>query len=130
VNSGFSRFWGVVATLGLTISALIFIFATIDGSREAANPQLPMAGLILVTIMYILLIRSPVGKAIARMLDGGGATDQRTAERLAQLESHQAEWLNDQERMIELEERLDFAERILAERRDAARLPDVGSTAS
>lgn len=50
-------------------------------------------------------------------------TGEVQAERLGELEARVAELEEGQARMLELEERLDFAERILARQRDAVRLP-------
>ncbi|MGH7583010.1 MAG: hypothetical protein ACREL5_07295 [Gemmatimonadales bacterium] len=122
MSRSFSRFWGVVLTLGLTISGLIFAFAIVDDNH--GNPQdLAIASLVVMGAFYVLMIRGPVGKAIARMLEGGGQ-DEQTAARLAQIEAQQADLIADSQHMLDLEERLDFAERILAERQDPMRLPD------
>jgi len=124
VSRSFSRFGGVVLTLGLTISGLIFAFAIVDDNH--GNPQdLAIASLVVMGAFYVFMIRGPVGKAIARMLDGSGQDEQLSA-RLAQLEAQQADLIADSQHVLEIEERLDFAERILAERHDAMKLPDAG----
>ncbi len=78
--------------------------------------------LMIVSAAAVLILRGPLGKAIARRLEGTSAPEQLTgaglagiAERIADLEQRDA-------RVAELEERLDFAERLLAQR-DAERLP-------
>jgi Tfp pilus assembly protein PilO len=69
-----------------------------------------------VTLGTVLILRGPVGKALARRLEGGSAPSEARAqaleERVARLEAMQ-------DRLVELEERLDFAERLLAARREA-----------
>jgi ubiquinone biosynthesis protein UbiJ len=66
-----------------------------------------------------LILRGPVGKAIARRLEGQQLPEGQSPEiagRLAQVDelSH---------RVAELEERLDFAERLLARGREPHQLP-------
>ena len=63
-----------------------------------------------------LLSVSPVGKALAERIRGGspsGIADQQLLDEVHQL----------REEMPELQERVDFAERLLAERPEAGRLP-------
>ena len=79
----------------------------------------------------IALAMSPIGRAIAARIQGGGGSA-ASDERLRQVQdSHQA-LLEDLEVMrrdlTELQERVDFAERLLAKQRDEPRLP--GSAAS
>lgn len=68
---------------------------------------------------------SPVGTAVGRWIESwggkGGAAD---AGQLAELESRLAELEANCERMGEIEERLDFAERLLARQREMDRLPE------
>ncbi len=78
--------------------------------------------LMIVSAAAVLILRGPLGKAIARRLEGTAGPEQLTgaglagiAERVADLEQRDA-------RVAELEERLDFAERLLAQR-DAEPLP-------
>ena len=61
------------------------------------------------------LLLGPVGKAISRRIGGRepSASDPEAAERIAELEH----------RLVDLEERLDFAERLLAQERATERLP-------
>jgi len=66
------------------------------------------------------LLLGPVGQAIARRLTGrrherdGLTTGEMAAERVADLEARVTELETHQLRMLELEDRLDFAERLLA----------------
>jgi hypothetical protein len=70
-----------------------------------------MGTVLFVSIAVVLVLRGPLGKALARRIEGGtDAPDPRVAElehRVADLEHAQA-------RVLELEERLEFAERLLA----------------
>jgi len=61
----------------------------------------------------------PVGRALARRIEGRSASPDEFRElqlRLEQLERNQHQ-------VAELDERIDFAERLLAERSEAGRLP-------
>ena len=83
----------------------------------------PMVVMITVAICIagIFILRGPLGKAFARRIEGSGAgADERVMElerRVNELEARDA-------RVAELEDRLDFAERMLAQQREAARLPE------
>jgi hypothetical protein len=74
-----------------------------------------MSAMFGVVLPVALVIGIPLGKAWARRLESGGSA-QADPQALAELDHLRA-------RMAELEERLDFTERVLAERRDQARLP-------
>jgi hypothetical protein len=67
------------------------------------------------------VLRGPVGRALARKIDrqGGGSAEEldELHARLDQLEAGQG-------RIAELEERLDFAERLLTQGREEPRLPE------
>jgi hypothetical protein len=71
----------------------------------------------------VIILRGPIGRALARRLEGqAGVVDERLVEverRLQELEARE-------HRVGELEDRLDFAERLLAQR-DEARLPGSGA---
>ncbi|HEY3933026.1 MAG TPA: hypothetical protein VGL65_00240 [Gemmatimonadales bacterium] len=117
-----SRFWGTVITLGLTGMSLLFLFAVVDDSRAIDNPAPEMAG-IAAAVIFFALLKGPVGKSIGRMLDDAGAADEQSAARIDQLEDRVAELAMDQQRVAELEERLDFAERLLSQRESMGSLP-------
>lgn len=83
------------------------------------NQVMPVIVLVVVFIGIRWLFRSPVGEALAERIrarvqrGGGGAGDD--AHRVAGLEEHVTQL---QGQVAELAERLDFAERMLAERRE------------
>ena len=87
-------------------------------------PPGDIAPVVLTTVLAFiagvtLVLRGPVGKAIARRLEGNQlpqADSPEVSSRLAQVDelSH---------RVAELEERLDFAERLLARTRESHQLP-------
>ena len=81
-----------------------------------------LVGLTIIALALVLILRGPLGKALARRLEGSARRSEETdagtagiADRVAELEQRDA-------RLAELEERLDFAERLLAQR-DLDRLP-------
>lgn len=70
-----------------------------------------------------LLAYSPVGRALAARLQGRGTGSEDAAGKVAALE----QWMTDEveavrQELVEVQERLDFAERLLAQRRAAADL--------
>lgn len=69
-----------------------------------------------VTLVFFFAV--PIRRALVRKIEGGGAApDPRLAEEVEML----------RDRMLELEERLDFTERLLAQQRDVAELPPGGA---
>jgi hypothetical protein len=78
---------------------------------------------LMVTTGVTLILRGPLGKALARRLEGRGAgPDDNTVAELAELRERLQELEEQQGRIHELEERLDFAERLLAQQREQPRL--------
>jgi hypothetical protein len=71
----------------------------------------------------VAILRGPLGRALARRIEGAGAQSREELEelqaRVAELEAREAE-------LAELRERVEFAERLLAQQRAA--LPDQGKT--
>ena len=122
-----SKFWGVVLTLGLTGGGLVFLFGTMEESRNMPNPAMPVFAAIAAAAIFVTLIRGPIGKAIAKMLEGHPVQDDQLLQRVEQLEDRLSELGMDQLRVAELEERLDFAERLLSQREPAGALkrPDA-----
>jgi len=77
-----------------------------------------MAVVLFVSVAAVLIFRGPIGKSIARRLEGNAAAAPELAARVAELE-HRLE--EDRGRVAELEERLDFAERLLASAKEPVR---------
>lgn len=90
---------------------------TIEMNGSSGQKEMRMLALLLTTVAGIFVLRGPVGRAIARLLDGGG-TDTGTADleqRIHELEERLANASEqDRLRIEDLSERLDFAERLLA----------------
>lgn len=66
-----------------------------------------------------LIMNGPVGRAVARRIDAGSAGAGLTDQAVAELEDLRA-------RMLEMEERLEFAERLLVRGEDPGRLAPEG----
>lgn len=78
--------------------------------------------LIIVAVAAVLILRGPLGRALARRLEGTTGRDEASTAGIAGISERVAELEQRDARLAELEERLDFAERLLAQR-DAERLP-------
>lgn len=81
---------------------------------------------ILVIPMVAFYVVPQVGRALARRLDPGGPADTAESAELVDLRERVAALESERERLAELEERLDFAERMLSQAREPARLPERG----
>jgi hypothetical protein len=77
-----------------------------------------------------LLAISPIGRAIAdRIRSGTPAASEETLERVQETQQAILEDLESvRQELSELQERMDFSERLLAQRREAERLPEKGSS--
>lgn len=63
----------------------------------------------------VMVFRGPVGRAIGRRLEGSSGADRaELGAKMAELEHRLSDIEHDRARVAELEERLDFAERLLA----------------
>jgi hypothetical protein len=78
---------------------------------------------LMVTTGATLILRGPLGKALAKRLEGRGTgPDDSTVAELAELRGRLQELEQQQDRIHELEERVDFAERLIAQQREQPRL--------
>ena len=98
-----------MTVLGVAI-AVVVSFAVV-AVRIGEDFAIPVG--IVSAIAAAVVLRGPVGKALAKRL--AGEADGQNEALLQELEDVR-------QRMGELEERLDFAERVLAQGQDAARL--------
>jgi predicted dinucleotide-utilizing enzyme len=78
------------------------------------NDIAPTIAAITFFVSMVLIFRGAIGKAIARRIEGKAVADSALYERIEELEHRLAEVEQDRLRVAELEERLDFTERILA----------------
>ena len=86
-----------------------------------------MVSMVLIAVVVIKVAQGQVGQAIARRLQGKtGAADAELRSELLDMKEHVADL---EHRLGETEERLDFAERLLAQR-DPGRLEEKRNAAS
>ena len=91
-----------------------------------------IAGMVITVVITIaiagtIVLRGPLGRALARAIElGAGGGRSPDDEARVQLEQRVAELEAGQARVAELEDRLDFAERMLARSDSVARLPARG----
>ena len=72
-----------------------------------------MSAVLFVSVAVVMIFRGPIGKAIARRLEGKAVTDPALLDRIDELEH----------RLAELEqERVDFTERLLAQKQAGGQL--------
>jgi hypothetical protein len=98
---------GVFAAVGFTIIAV----------KVGEDFAIPVG--IVGAIAAAIVLRGPLGKALARRIEGvtdRAAVEDATAPLVAHIEAMQT-------RLSELEERMEFTERVLTRARDADRLP-------
>ena len=103
---------GLVAVVGLFIVCPIALALMLASSKLGAASipiWLGVAG------AAWMVLRGPVGEAIGARLRGQQGQGQLTEDQMAELEALHA-------RVAELEERVDFSERLLAQQKDAPRL--------
>lgn len=82
--------------------------------------------LVLISLAFFaatVLITFPLVRAIARRLEGRRTPDPAMLAEVDELRARVAELEQQQDRFHELEERIDFTERLLAQQREQARLP-------
>lgn len=114
-NRNFSRVLGFGLALGFLGMGLAFLVGMTDESRFVKNPT-PVFAIIAAGVLFYALLRGPIGRAVARMLEDRDEGDDQLEARVDQLELHIQDLGGDPVRIAELEERLDFAERLLAQR--------------
>jgi Tfp pilus assembly protein PilO len=97
------------------------------GLFEPWYARLPPAVTVIIVLAALAataLVLRPLMVALGRRIEGRTRTgDRELQEELEQLRTRVAELEAVQHRVLELEERVDFAERLLSQGRDASRLP-------
>jgi hypothetical protein len=102
--------------LSLVLMAGAFMIYLLE---EAPGVEGMMLGLAALGGFSWLLLRGPVGKALASMLEGGSrGDDMLLASRVADLEDRLQEISLETQRFLEIEDRLEFTERLLAQQTD------------
>ncbi len=107
-----SGFWVATTFIGMAVIGAFVALSVVIG-EDFAVPAIITLG-----IVAAILGRGDVGRALARRIEHGpaGAADGET----------QAELDDMRGRVAELEERVDFAERLLSRQRETAQLPGDG----
>jgi Tfp pilus assembly protein PilO len=82
---------------------------------------------ITIAVAATIILRGPIGRGLGRAMEvgAGAAGNPEHDARIAQLEQRVAELEAVQARLTELEERVDFAERLLTRGEAAGRLPGI-----
>lgn len=81
------------------------------------NDIAPLLCILMICVTVVLVLRGPVGQALGRWIDRWGRRGVLDDERVADVEARMAELEAAHGRTLELEERLEFAERLLAQGR-------------
>lgn len=127
MSGKFGRFLGMTLVLSLVMLAGVFVIYLLE-EASGGGFEFLLLGLAALGGFSWLIFRGPVGKALASMLEGAsGAEDQMLASRVADLEDRLQEVSLETQRFLEIEERLEFTERLLAQHTDPARRVGDGS---
>lgn len=106
----------VVVHVGVTIMAAVTADALFRGGGNGADSEIAISCVFAASLIFLGFRRQ---RALARMPDAPA-----DAARVDEMEARLGELDDVQLRMAELEERLDFAERLLARARDESLLPE------
>jgi hypothetical protein len=121
MSGKFGRFLGMALVMFLVVMAGGFLVYVLDDLARRGS-EVALLGLAGLAGMSWLVFRGPVGKALASMLEGSsGGEDHVLASRVADLEDRLQEVSLETQRFLEIEERLEFTERLLAQHTDPAR---------
>jgi flagellar biosynthesis/type III secretory pathway M-ring protein FliF/YscJ len=85
------------------------------------NEKVLVAGMMLAVLIVLAKVIIPIANAYAKRLEGTGGAAQRSAE-MADLDARVRELEGREHRVAELEERLDFTERLLSQQREREQL--------
>ncbi len=114
MNKSGTKILGIALVLALAGMSLTFLAASINGLARDGF-EFVLAALAGGGVFFWLMLRGPVGKSIASLLEGDTQHDEELTMRVEDLESRLAELSLEQQRIGELEERLDFTERLLSQ---------------
>lgn len=123
MSTRFSRAMAMLLVVFLAGMALLFAAVSFSDNADRRAPEILVMQLIALGGLSWLMLRGPVGRAIANMLEGSSLPDGDAAQliddlqhRVAQLEQrgmHSGEVEQAYQRLSEMESRLDFTERLL-----------------
>jgi hypothetical protein len=116
------RVIGALLTAVLVVSGLAFLTGVLR-MTEGMGFEYTLLGFAGAGLIYAVALRGPLGRAIGRMLEGEGESDADgvLGLRVADLEDRLQEISLETQRFAEIEDRLEFAERLLAGQRDQNR---------
>lgn len=119
MSGGRSKGLGILLTVGIIAAAFAFLVMVMENSRSMDNPM-PLVVLAAGVVMLAGFVRSTIGRAIGRMLDDDrdALPDDQLVMRVEDIEARLHELSLEQSRVMELEGRIDFAERMLTARGD------------
>ena len=127
MSGKFGRFLGMTLVMFLVIMAGGFLIYVLEDLARRGS-ELAVLGVAGLGGLSWMVFRGPVGKALASMLEGSsGGEDPMLASRVADLEDRLQELSLETQRFLEIEERLEFTERLLAQHTDPARRAGDGS---
>lgn len=98
-----------------------------DAVFVGSGPQLDSPAVVMIVLAIVVaatLVLWPLVRALARRLEGKGTANAALQGEVEELRARVHELEASQGRLFELEERLDFTERILTQK-EPARLPDA-----
>ena len=99
--------------------AFVSIAGTMIAGTALIGEDFAIPGLMMLGIGGTIVLRGPLGRAIARRIEGAATPEVDVEPVLRELDDVRA-------RMLELEERMDFTERLLARERESVALPPGG----
>lgn len=99
---------------GAAIGYLVYVFEELSTGSQLTPLALVAAAA--GAAVFGTIILGPVGKSIAKLLDGDSTADENLRSTVLDIEDRLGELSVDQQRVAELEDRLEFAERLLSER--------------
>ena len=89
---------------------------------DAVGPMVAIS-VISISIALVLILRGPLGRALGRRLEGNSGPDADLQHRVEELETRLLAAEQVEGRLAEVEERLDFAERLLASEKKSVQIP-------
>jgi hypothetical protein len=118
----FTKVIGAFLSMALVGAALGFLVGIIDMTKNQGF-EYTLVGITAASMLYWIVLRGPLGRAIAGMLEDESLPDATTVMRLEDVEDRVQELSLESQRFREIEERLEFTERLLA-RQSEARLEE------
>ena len=103
----------------MVTAAIVSVAGMMVAGTALAGEDFAIPAILVLGIGGTVVLRGPLGRAIARRIEGAAAPEVDVEPVLQELDEVRA-------RMLELEERMDFTERLLAREREPVALPPGG----